>query len=621
MAGKQTVLDILLKAVDQTGPGVASAKGNISSLVQPAGALGAAMKLAGLAVGGLTVALAARKFAQALGDSANRMSDLTDMSTRLAESAPKIERWIAAGAQVGVDAGQIEGAMRFMSRAIAEADEGTEEYAKTFRRLGINIRAGNGQLIDASEGTLLLADALQSVDSQAERTRIQMQLLGRGGTTFGALIAGGREEFEKLLEAQGRYGTITQRMLERGDQLDDSIASNRRAWTILKDTILTDLGPAFATILDQTSVFLGFMSRVIQGAQESGDAVAKALGLDNPLVQKILKSGVFGLAGLAFVDQERGAGSGAGSGSAGPPMPTKEGIEAWAELGRKATEATRKAREEAARDAAQIAKEELAIAQRLGDDISKSWQLAESRKSRIAADGRERELSANREWLANFSAQLDEWAAQEAEAVSEFAGRATAQSQAWVDALFEFGEGARITAAEGIQMLGQGIDQFSSSLGNAVVDAKNFHDHMVGFLKSIIAQLVATIAKVILLRLALNFIPGGNVVGKFLGFSQGGIVRGAASGLMVPGTIGRDSTLIAASGGEAVLPEGITTALRSVLREPSRVPQRTPARTTISGGTVKVELPWRQLRPMSRAETLALFDLTVTASLAAERGR
>lgn len=623
MAGNKTsILEILIRATDKSTGGISSATGNVGKL---SGALAKLGPLQGVVVGilgSLTAFFSARAIIDGMKQSAAHMSALADSAGRLGQSAPQLELWQAAAAQVGVQSGELDMILRFASRSIAEAADGSKQQTDALHKMGLAARDAGGRMLKATDLLLAMADGINKIEDPAERVQIQMDLLGRSGNALGPAFAEGAKGLRALLEQQAKYGVVTERMIARGDALDDALTSNRRAWSILRDTILTDMAPAFAVILGQTSEFLGFMSKVIQRAEESGDAIAKALGLHNPLVQKILKSGALGLFGLAFVDQPTGGGAGEASGPARQEMlPSAQEFANIEELARIRAEAAAKV-EAAAKKAQQAEMERLEAARRVSDDVSKSWQLAEDRKSRIAAEARDRNLKAEQDYRSRLSELLDTWAAEEGAKVSELAGQTAAQSRAWVDALYDLADAASISAVEGLQMVGSAISQFGDSLGAAVVDAKNFHDHIKSFFKSILAQIVATIAKTILFRGLLSFIPGGNVLASVLKLSGGGTVPHAAAGMVIPGTLGRDSTLIAAAGGEAILTEATVRGLRKSLREPQR--GTTSGRggvTSATGGGIHVTIAPRLLRPFSRSEMLSLFDAGAEAAIAAARAR
>ena len=122
-----------------------------------------------------------------------------------------------------------------------------------------------------------------------------------------------------------------------------------------------------------------------------------------------------------------------------------------------------------------------------------------------------------------------------------------------------------------VEAVGQVAGAFGDTLGRAILEPTKVLPALGEAFKQVFAGIVSTIltavAKLVLFKVVLSSLGFGGVASEFsltkaLGFQQGGIVPGFQSGGLVSGGIsGRDSVLIAAEPGEAVLPRTLVDRL------------------------------------------------------------
>jgi len=110
-----------------------------------------------------------------------------------------------------------------------------------------------------------------------------------------------------------------------------------------------------------------------------------------------------------------------------------------------------------------------------------------------------------------------------------------------------------------------------------------------------------------------GLIHGGVVQG-----GSSGPVRNAASGIsLIPGSVGHDSTLIAASGGESILTESTTSGLRRDLARPGRNSRKGLLQRRGDSGR-KISIAFETTRPLNALENIRLIDSFTEAAADAE---
>ncbi len=176
---------------------------------------------------------------------------LTDLSDRLGMSIEDIQSLGFAFEQGGVRGEQFTGAMERLNRGIADVAAGkNQELAGQFRRMGISVRDGNGQIRSATAILPQLAQAMQRNTNGAVRTRIAMTAFGRAGGPLIAVLAQGAEA---LRQQQRRWyeldGQITGESAPALDAVGDGMNEVKTSLLGVRNAIAVQLAPALGPLL------------------------------------------------------------------------------------------------------------------------------------------------------------------------------------------------------------------------------------------------------------------------------------------------------------------------------------------------------------------------------------
>lgn len=179
---------------------------------------------------------------RAFADDMTRLGDeIGDTSAMLGISGAELQEWRHVAGLSGVEAGEFTAALVRLQNRMAQGGEG----AAIFRRLGVDIRDSNGELRNASDVLTDLADPIAALSTDAERTGVLMELLGRSGARLGPLFGRGSEGIaEARAELALLGGGASEDMIQAASDLEDA---NRRldvSWLSLRSRVAVFLLPA-----------------------------------------------------------------------------------------------------------------------------------------------------------------------------------------------------------------------------------------------------------------------------------------------------------------------------------------------------------------------------------------
>ncbi|MCW5727253.1 hypothetical protein [Parvibaculum sp.] len=248
-------------------------QGNMQGLAGRAGVLGTALS----ALGPIGIGVAAGLGAMALGISrAFRIAregmefgdELDTASKRLRIGTEALQEYRNALKIFGdADADFDRGAKVLLER-VGEANRGTGEGVILFRRLGIEIRDAKAELKGVDALLPEIADKMQALGSEAERTDVAGKLFGRGaGTSFINLLQEGSDGLARMRGEMRDAGLVmdaelVRRYAEASDQSE-----------ILTAAIGVNLKSAFADFPNGLNASLQFMRDWSEALAKGFDAL------------------------------------------------------------------------------------------------------------------------------------------------------------------------------------------------------------------------------------------------------------------------------------------------------------------------------------------------------------
>lgn len=207
----QRIADARLGAIEKSG---AKMSRNLSAGFNLAKASAVGF-VASIGVDGVFRAVdAGLQYAASLGEVAQQLGVTTDA----------LQEYRYAGSQAGLATEEVDMALSQLTRRIGEAASGTKAQAEAFEKLGVSVKDANGNIIDAGDAIPQIADALQKIESPAERAAILMDLFGRSGQKLEPLLSGGSKAVNELRDAANRLGIVlSSEQIQKADETADKL--------------------------------------------------------------------------------------------------------------------------------------------------------------------------------------------------------------------------------------------------------------------------------------------------------------------------------------------------------------------------------------------------------------
>ena len=282
------------------------------------------------AVAGFGAAIAGSAIVGGLGAIVKRSIDAGDELFNL-----QAKTGIAASALIGlgnaakladVDQGTLAKGLTKLSVNLVKAAEGNDNLASAFKRLGVNVKGANGQVVPADKALKQIADRFADMPDGAQKAAAAVALFGKSGADLIPLLNEGAASMEKFTYKVGEdfaarsdlfndtiteFGIKTQGFgLELTDALLPALQSiievfsdlfdTKQDWTALFDVIKVGLR-AVATVIYAT---IKLVDQLIKAVVYSFDAIGKALQGDFEAAGRALSQG-FG-AGLEQAKRDFG---------------------------------------------------------------------------------------------------------------------------------------------------------------------------------------------------------------------------------------------------------------------------------------------------------------------------
>lgn len=187
----------------------------------------------GLSAGAFT------SFAKSVIDVADK---LDDMSKRTGVAVEALNGMQYAFTLNGAEAGDLEVGLRNINKAISEAGTGSAKVQQLFRDLGMEDAARGA--VDATAALNQLAAAFPRL-SEADRTRVSMELLGKAGERLAPTLAQGADAFKELVAEGQKLNPITGELAAQAGQFSDSI---QKLSTSFRASLLPALNASIPTL-------------------------------------------------------------------------------------------------------------------------------------------------------------------------------------------------------------------------------------------------------------------------------------------------------------------------------------------------------------------------------------
>lgn len=171
---------------------------------------------------------------------------------------------------MGGDAQGARDSLVDMAESMGEALQDTESArAEVYAKLGISLRDANGEAINATEGILRLADAVQGMSQEEAIFRIKE--LGITDNRTVEMVLKGRKELERMLGVQKEQSDVTEEAVENARRYSEAMRGFNNSVGSAGQSIMQALIPALTTVVE-------WLRTGMDWAREHSDVIVAFLG-------------------------------------------------------------------------------------------------------------------------------------------------------------------------------------------------------------------------------------------------------------------------------------------------------------------------------------------------------
>jgi len=215
--------------------------------------LGSKLQKTGLALSTMGVAVVA-SFGLMFKSFTNDADALNKMSQKTGIAVGSLQELRYAADLGGSSLESVVVATKFLSRAITEAKDGTQQYVDSFKNLGIRIEEIKN--LSPEEQFYKIAGAIADIKNPTEKTARTLELFGRAGTELIPMLKNGSVGLKAMAEEFRKYGTVidtetAQAAEDFNDTLERTQATLKAAFTIISVQMLPIM-QSLATSLSET---------------------------------------------------------------------------------------------------------------------------------------------------------------------------------------------------------------------------------------------------------------------------------------------------------------------------------------------------------------------------------
>lgn len=182
-------------------------------------------------------------------DNADAMRDL---SIRLGVDTETLSAYGYAATQTGTDIEVMGKGLKVLAKNVADATNPTNEYAKVFAALGINVTDSEGKLRSLQELVPEIADKFKLLEDGTTKAALAQSLFGRAGLEMTEFLNSGADGLADYTEKARRLGVVvSQETADAADQFNDKLGDGKKLIEGLGLSIAKELLPDLDRMIDR----------------------------------------------------------------------------------------------------------------------------------------------------------------------------------------------------------------------------------------------------------------------------------------------------------------------------------------------------------------------------------
>ena len=252
-----------------------------------------------------------------LGDEIDKGSQRLNMTTS------QYQKWSYAMELCGSSIEELREGYNQMSTKISQAINGTEDSAKAFKDLSVNIYDSNNQLRSTGDIFEDTIKQLQQIENPTERTAAAQKIFGESTAKLNPLLNAEAGFLDEVMRTQRALNSeMSGGLVAASAKYRDAITTMKQAWQGLKNTLAETLLPVLQRVVVWITVAVAKInillraifglkkSEPMEGATKSTNGFTTSVGKASKAVEK-LKRQVMGFDEMNILQGKDSSGSGA----------------------------------------------------------------------------------------------------------------------------------------------------------------------------------------------------------------------------------------------------------------------------------------------------------------------
>lgn len=231
MADATQNLKVVIEAQDRASAQVAKLSKEVEGLSAKTKSAESAAASLNKTLIGLFSAATVRAAVSGMIEGIRFLDQLGDQAQRIGLSAEAFQRLAYAARQLDVESRDLELGFSMLVRRIGDAARGQDEAKRAFDEAGISIRNQKGQIREANDILLELADRYSSGEYGARGLSIAYDLLGRNAKQLVPLLSASSEQIERLGKAAPVASDAVVRMADRMSKAVDDLMEKAKRFS------------------------------------------------------------------------------------------------------------------------------------------------------------------------------------------------------------------------------------------------------------------------------------------------------------------------------------------------------------------------------------------------------
>ena len=254
----------------------------------------------------------------------SRLGDEIDKgSQRLNMTTSQYQKWSYAMELCGSSIEELREGYNQMSTKISQAINGTEDSAKAFKDLSVNIYDSNNQLRSTGDIFEDTIKQLQKIENPTQRTAAAQKIFGESTAKLNPLLNAEAGFLDEVMRTQRALNSeMSGGLVAASAKYRDAITTMKQAWQGLKNTLAEALLPVLQRVVVWITVAVAKINILLRaifglkksepmaGATKSTDGFTTSVGKASKAVEK-LKRQVMGFDEMNILQGKDSSGSGA----------------------------------------------------------------------------------------------------------------------------------------------------------------------------------------------------------------------------------------------------------------------------------------------------------------------